>query len=411
MLLEVQGISVRLGSAEVLKDVTFRLEKAEMLALLGPNGSGKSTLLKTIFGALKPKIGAVYLDGKRIAEMRIEDVAKIIGYLPQESLVTNLRVIDVVLLGRTPYLNGLKNPSLEDLKIAKKALRSVKLEGFEHRIFSQLSGGEKQKVLLARTLAQEAKILLLDEPTSYLDISSQIDIMRILKDKLSDGCSAIVAMHDINLASSFCDRILMIKDGRVVYAGNPREVITPGSIKEVFGAEVMVKKHAGKLFVIPELPKNARKGKWVHVICGGGSGESIIYMLDAEGYGVSAGVLNALDSDWEAATKVGRVIGEAPFSPVSKEAYEENLRMVEQSDAVVLANVCIGSGNLLNLHTALKAAKLNKLFVINKLPFAERNFCGKEAEEVYRGIIELVPESRILKNEKELLEDLNEVLD
>jgi iron complex transport system ATP-binding protein len=134
MLLEVHGVRVRLGSSEILEDVTLKVRKAEMIALLGPNGSGKSTLLKTIFGILKPESGVVYLDGKAIAKMGAKDVAKLVGYLPQEGSVTNLSVIDVVLLGRTPYI-GVK-PSTKDVDMAKRALENVGLKGFEHRIFS-----------------------------------------------------------------------------------------------------------------------------------------------------------------------------------------------------------------------------------------------------------------------------------
>ena len=410
MILEIKGIKVRLGSSEILRDVTFKIEDGEMTALLGPNGSGKSTLLKTIFGILKPEIGAVYLDGRKLADMSVEAIAKEIGYLPQETSEANLRVIDIVLLGRTPHMDGLKLPDESDRRIAKKALRMVGLDGFEDRSFTSLSGGEKQKVLLARVFAQNARILLLDEPTSHLDISGQIEIMEIVKKSVEGGRSALIAIHDINLAASFCNKILMIKNGMVVYAGTPEEVITPENIRDVFNADVDVKKHAGRIYLVPKVLKLSKKGKKIHILCGGGSGRDLIYLLDSHGYSVSAGVLNALDSDWEAVTEIGgNVVAEAPFSPIGEESFKENLRLIEESDAVILANMAVGRGNFLNLKAALEAAKLGKLLILESTPFSKRNFYGETAEKLYHQIVELSNE-KIFRNEKEILEVLDEIL-
>jgi len=249
LILKVSGVKVTLKSVEVLKDVSFEISEGDLIALLGPNGSGKSTLLRTIFGLLKPVSGAVYFDGKNIHSMQIVEVAKLLGYLPQEISATNLRVIDVVLLGRTPYIGML--PSNRDLEAARKALSMVGMRGYENRRFSELSGGEKQKVMLARIFCQQTKLLLLDEPTSHLDIKSQVEVMGIVKRIVDKGCAAIVAIHDINLASSFCNRILMVKNGKIVYAGNPAEVINSESIMDVFGVEVEVVQHRGRIFVVP----------------------------------------------------------------------------------------------------------------------------------------------------------------
>jgi iron complex transport system ATP-binding protein len=249
-MLRVEGVSVRLKSMEILKDVTFELREGDLIALLGPNGSGKSTILRTLFGLLKPVNGVVYLDGKTVHGMKIQDVAKILGYLPQENSETNLRVIDVVLLGRTPYV-GL-TPSNKDLKIALEALELVGLKDFENRYFSELSGGEKQKVMLARIFCQQTDFLLLDEPTSHLDIRSQVEVMNIVKRMVDEGKAAIIAIHDINLAASFCNRILMVKNGRIAYAGKSSEVINPESIRDVFGVEVDVVRYNGRALVVPK---------------------------------------------------------------------------------------------------------------------------------------------------------------
>ncbi len=410
MILDIRGLRVRLGSSEILKDVTFRIGEGEMVALLGPNGSGKSTLLRTIFGILSPETGVIYLDGKKISEMPVNEIAREMGYLPQETSEPDLKVIDVVLLGRTPYMEGLKLPDDSDIELARNALKKVGLEGFENRAFTSLSGGEKQKVFLARVFAQDARILLLDEPTSHLDISSQIDIMEIIRESVEDGRSALIAIHDINLSASFCNRIMMIKNGKVIYAGTPEDVITSENIRDVFRAEVDVKKHGGRIFLVPKIARSADKGKRVHVICGGGSGRDLIYLLDEMGYTVSAGVLNTLDSDWEAINEIGgEVVSEAPFSPISRESHEENLRFIDKSDLVVLSSIPVGKGNFPNLRAALESALQGKLVVIESNPFSERNFYGEKAEKIYSQIIKLC-EKRIVKDIKGLRVILNEIL-
>ncbi len=385
MKLKVEKLTVRLGSRDVLKDMTFEVREGEVVALLGPNGSGKSTMLRTIFGLLRPLKGVVMLDGREIE--RIEESARNLGYLPQETPETNLKVIDIVLLGRTPYMGTLKKPTAKDVEISLRALKEVGLEGFENRPFSELSGGEKQKVMLARVFAQQPRIMLLDEPTSHLDISAQIEIMEIVKRKVEEGCAAIIAIHDINLASSFSTRILMVKDGKIAYAGEPVEVITEESIRDVFGAEVSVKRYGKAVYIVPKLKATAG-GRRVHVICGGGSGGDIIHSLVELGYRISAGVLNVLDSDWELISEIGDVVDEAPFSQISDSAHRENLRMIEESDAVILANITVGWGNFKNLLAAKHAADLGKLIVVHDTPFEERNFAGKEAAKIYEQLLE-----------------------
>ncbi|MEM0203481.1 MAG: ABC transporter ATP-binding protein [Archaeoglobaceae archaeon] len=393
MILRVEGVSVKLGSAEVLKNVTFHAEKGELITILGPNGSGKTTLLRTIFGILKPLKGVVYLERDSL------------GYLPQETAETNLKAIEIVLLGRTRDFGTIKIPKKQDYEIAIKALEEVGIGHLANRIFSELSGGEKQKVLIARLLAQQPEILLLDEPTAHLDISAQIEIMSLLKE-LAKNKVVIVAMHDINLALSFANKVMMMKGGEIRYAGKPSEVVSEESIREVFGIEAIVKKH-GKIYVIPKT-KVAQNGKWVHVICGGGSGRALIEKLSEEGYRVSAGVVNVLDSDWEAIQEInGVAIDEAPFSEISEESFRRNLEAIANANAVVLANLAIGKGNFKNLLCALKSAEMGKLIVVNSTPFAERNFCGKEAERIYE---EILRKAIVVENEEGALDVIRKLL-
>jgi iron complex transport system ATP-binding protein len=267
------------------------------------------------------------------------------------------------------------------------AIREVGLENLVTRSFSELSGGEKQKVMLARIFAQKPKLMLLDEPTAHLDITAQIEIMDIIRKKVESGASAIVAIHDINLASSFATQILMVKDGEIAYAGRAEEVITEESIMDVFGAEVSVRRHGRGVYIVPKF-KVSTGDKRVHVICGGGSGRSILYALSDAGYKVSAGVINALDSDWEVISEIGEVVDEAPFSQISDSAHEANIRMIDMADVVVLSNLNIGKGNFKNLLAAKYACNRGKLVVVHETDFKQRNFAGSEAERIYSEILE-----------------------
>ncbi|AKG91554.1 ABC-type cobalamin/Fe3+-siderophores transport system component [Geoglobus ahangari] len=251
MALEVRDVGVVLGSRRVLESVALSLRKRELVVLLGPNGSGKSTLMKAIYGILRPVRGAIYVDGRAVHSMDRKEVARHLGYLPQESESASLRVIDVVLFGRIPHVQF--SPSSKDYEKAIHALRMVGMEGYAQRNFSELSGGEKQKVLLARIFCQETDYLLLDEPTSHLDIRSQVEVMRVVRKLVDSGKGALVAMHDVNLAAMFADRVVMVKNGRIVVQGGVREVITPENIMEVYGIDVEVVRYNGSVVVVPKV--------------------------------------------------------------------------------------------------------------------------------------------------------------
>ncbi len=249
MKIRVEDVEIELGGRKILDGIEFEIRRGEFVTLLGPNGSGKSTILRTIFGILKPSRGAVYLNGSEINRMGIENSARVMGYLPQEHSETNLSVLDVTLLGRTPYINI--NPGKSDYEMARNALKLVGMEKFSNRKFSELSGGERQKVMLARIFCQETDFMLLDEPTAHLDIRSQIEILEIIRRMVESGKAAIVAMHDINLALSFSDRVLMVKNGKIIHAGKPDDIIRPETILNVFGVRAEIVKENGRLVVVP----------------------------------------------------------------------------------------------------------------------------------------------------------------
>jgi len=250
--LRVKDIEFNYSSAHILKDVTMELAESEMLGIVGPNGAGKSTLIRCIDRILKPKQGTIHLNGEEIRDMRMIDVARRIGYVPQTSDRTfPTTVFDTVLMGRRPHLEW--RSSDMDLEKVSEVMRLMEIEDLGMRDFNELSGGQQQKVLIARALAQEADTLLLDEPTSNLDIQHQLEVMEIIKNLVATkNVSAIMAVHDLNLASRYTDRVIIMKEGRIVDAGDPALVLNTDNIRSVYNVEAEVIGRDGERpYIIP----------------------------------------------------------------------------------------------------------------------------------------------------------------
>lgn len=251
MKLELAGIQFSYGSSDILRNVCLNVENGEILSLVGPNGSGKTTILKCINRILKPKRGEILLEGRNIDTMKSKELARTFGYVPQSSPASfPLTVFDMVLLGRKPYIGWKIGKS--DREAVFKIIKQMGLDEMAFRTFNELSGGEKQRVLVARAFAQEPQVLLFDEPTSNLDLRYQFEILDIVAGMVKrGGLSAVMAMHDLNLASRFSDKIVMLKSGTIFAAGRCPEVISTGNIREVYGIEVAVCIDSGKLHVVP----------------------------------------------------------------------------------------------------------------------------------------------------------------
>ncbi|NNG66464.1 ABC transporter ATP-binding protein [Caldanaerobacter subterraneus] len=255
MEITVRGLKFRYDRArEVLENVSFSIERGEVAAIIGPNGAGKSTLLKCMAKILVPQEGAVYLDGQDIAEKSLKELAKLTGYVPQEGReIFPFSVMETVLMGRRPYLNFA--PSEKDIEVVAKVMSFMEIEELAERSIKELSGGERQKVFIARALAQEPQIFLFDEPTSNLDIRHQLEVFGIIRKIVKEeGKTVVVVVHDLNLAARFADKIIMLKGGKVYAVGRPEEVLTQENIKEVYGVSSSVVKTEFGFFVIPVEP-------------------------------------------------------------------------------------------------------------------------------------------------------------
>ena len=251
MKLKVKDVEFSYSSTPILKDVCMELAPSEIVGIVGPNGVGKSTLIRCIDRILAPQKGSILLDGQDMKEMDMMKVARHIGYVPQTSTsVFPATVFDMVLLGRRPHLGW--RSSEKDQEKVSEILELLEIKEFAMRDFGELSGGQQQKVLIARAFAQEPDVLLFDEPTSNLDIRHQLDVMEIIKRLvMGNEISAIMAVHDLNLASRYVDRVIMMNGGSIFSAGDPASVLSPKNIAFVYGVEVKVSNHDGKPYIIP----------------------------------------------------------------------------------------------------------------------------------------------------------------
>jgi len=241
-MIEVKSISFRYHDDWVLRDLSFRIETGEFIGVIGPNGSGKTTLLKILYRLLSPQSGEILLDGISLKKMTRTGIARKIAVVAQETqLLFPFRVMEVVLTGRSPYLGHLMFESQRDIEIAKKAMAATEVLSLSERPMDELSGGERKRVFIARALAQEPDIILLDEPTASLDIHHQIDFLDlILNLNREKQLTIVMASHDMNLSSEFSDRLILLKEGRICKIGPSREVITRENIENVYGCRVWV---------------------------------------------------------------------------------------------------------------------------------------------------------------------------
>lgn len=250
MSLQIKNMCFSYADREVVQDISFEIEPGECMAILGVNGVGKSTLLKCINRIIKPKSGKVYIDGEDTASMDNSALARHIGYVAQSCEFAEGTVFDSVLLGRKPFIKW--DVTAKDLEIVQNVLNMLSLENYADRNVNRMSGGEKQKVSIARALAQETPVLLFDEPTSNLDVKNQLEVLDIIKRIAAEKkLATVVTMHDLNLALRFADRFLMVRDGKVFACGDS-SVVTEESIYQVFGVKSHVMDYEGYKIFIPQ---------------------------------------------------------------------------------------------------------------------------------------------------------------
>ena len=243
--LAARAVSVRLAGAPVLRSVTFAAHAGRVTALIGPNGAGKSTLLRVMAGVLRPDAGSVWIGPAELTALPAQERARRIAYLPQHEAAHPFTALETVLMGRYPHLSRFALEGAKDRRIARAAMARTETGRFERRQLDHVSGGERQRVLLARSLAQRARALLLDEPVAGVDLRHRLAIMEALRADAAAGAAVLVALHDVALAGRYCDRLGLLANGTLVAEGAPADVLTPQRFRDVFGVEAVVERDPG----------------------------------------------------------------------------------------------------------------------------------------------------------------------
>jgi iron complex transport system ATP-binding protein len=250
-MIEIKDLSFSYNQREVLSNIDIRIEDGEIVSIIGPNGSGKTTLLRCINKVLRVKKGKILIRGQSLEHFSLRRLSTLLGYVPQrETSSFPFTVFEIVLMGRRPYINwGLTE---YDIEVVNETLGMLDLDGFSNRFFDELSGGERQRVLIARAFAQEPRVLLLDEPTTSLDLKHQLEVFDLIKEiGKKKGVSIIYAIHDLYLAAKFSERVIMLKNGRIFVDGVPEDVITTENIRKVYGVEAYTDSNGGSFHIVP----------------------------------------------------------------------------------------------------------------------------------------------------------------
>lgn len=257
MQIETRELGMVLGGSQILKQVQIKISDGEFVGVIGPNGSGKSTLLKCIYRVLNQTSGTILLNGRDLHSYHVKESAREMAVVAQHNYYNfDFSVLDVVMMGRAPHKRALERDNQKDFAIVNEALQTVGMAAFKERSFSTLSGGEQQRVLLARALAQKTKCLILDEPTNHLDIKYQLQLMDIVS---SLDLTVISAVHDLNIAAMYCDKVFVVKNGAIIAYGDPYEILTKEFIKDVYEVDAeLYRDQSGQLHILYE-PKQSRR--------------------------------------------------------------------------------------------------------------------------------------------------------
>lgn len=407
MKIAVQNLSFAYGEHKVLADASFSVEDGAFLGIIGPNGSGKTTLLKLLSRVLRPKAGRVELDQRPLDKYSQKELAKIMAVVVQDTTAGYLFTVEeIVLMGRMPFLGRFQAESLQDYAIVRKALELTGCLELRRRKVADLSGGERQRVMIARALAQQPKVLLLDEPTAHLDIGYQQEILDLVKWLcLTERLTVIAVLHDLNLAAYYCNELLLLEQGIIAASGSPAQVLTAENIARVYKTAVLVSPHpllgTPMVSILPGGRRRApeEKKRRIHLLAGGGSAGELMRDLQQAGYELTVGVLNVGDSDWEAARSLDLpLVAEAPFSAITAERHAQNLCLIREASTVVLAEIPIGHGNLLNLRAVLAALEAGKaVYLLEENSCKQRDFTQGEGKAL---LAEIKQSGAVVINEK-----------
>jgi len=339
----LNDLSVGYNGKALIHDINFDIEKGEIVTLIGPNGAGKSTILKTITRQLAKIVGTVTFDNREIQKFSYKELATRMAVVLTERLHPELMTCyDVVAMGRHPYTSRLGLLGDEDREIVVSAMKAVRIEDLLDRDFNSISDGQKQRVLLARAIAQEPEVIVLDEPTSFLDIRYKLELLAILREMAAKGITVIMSLHEIDLAMKISDRLICVKGDQIYRSGTPEEILRDEDIRELYEID---NGSFDSLFGSTELPGVMGEPN-VLILSAGGSGIPVYRKLLRENVPFAAGILYENDIDYAVAKHLAAaIVTEKPFCPISDEAFEKAMALAESCERVIVTDFPIGSGN------------------------------------------------------------------
>ena len=386
--------SVGYRGRAVVEQASLEVLGGEVVGLVGPNGAGKSTLLRAVTSDAELLSGSIEVAGHSIASLDARRRAQLVGVVPQSlAPAPGFTAREVVLMGRHAHLPRFGQPGPSDERLADEVMELTDTARLAHTFAEELSGGDLQRVALAQALAQQPSVLLLDEPTSHLDLNHRLQVLDLVRVLASSGLAVLVVFHDLDLAARYADRIAVVAAGRVGAADTPERVLTAETVREVFAVRAVVGIDAvtGAVSVVPVLRDEAvalaGRGR-VFVVGGSGAAAPLLRRLVLAGWEVSAGALNTGDADETVATALRVEFPElAPFAPMDEAAASEAARLALAADAVVITDVPFGHGNLANLRAAVEAVEsgVAGVFVGG---IEGRDFTEGEAESLWRRALE-----------------------
>ena len=354
---EINDLTFKYDDSIILDKLDFSIRNGSFITIIGPNGSGKSTLLKLMASNLSPDAGLVKLWNKNLVGYSSKDLALNMAVVPQETQIHyDFTVYDIVLMGRHPHINRFAKETEKDLESVRNAMLRTNTWHLKDRSINEISGGERQRVIIAKALAQEPRVILLDEPTSSLDIHHQMEVLALLKELNEEtGVTIVIVLHDINLAARFSREVILLHLGRLVTIGKTEEVLTVENLQKAYDMEMIIERnpYTGCLNMIPLSVRKCQQKKKdirIHVICGGGTGNGLLQTLYEEGYHLSIGVINIGDSDWELGGFLSITMAEeTPFSEIKDSSLEKAEELASKADIIIMTRVPIGWGNIKNL--------------------------------------------------------------
>ncbi|QCC60706.1 heme ABC transporter ATP-binding protein [Natrinema thermotolerans] len=401
--ISITDCSLSFGDLAVLENVSLTIEPGEFVGFVGPNGAGKTTLLRLISGALAPDSGSIAIDGTDVHGLSSRASSRLVSVVPQDTTLSfSFPVRDVVEMGRHPHRSRFSSATPEDRAAVERALERTRTAELADRPIDEVSGGQRQRVVLARAIAQETPVMLLDEPTASLDVNHQVETLELVRELVEGGRTVVAAIHDLELAARYCDRLVLLADGRVAADGPPSSVLTREALADSFDANAVVTPSpVTGTETVTAFAADREAGPLpdrVHVLGTGTAAAGVIARLEAAGVGVSVGPVSSGDAAAETARSLGvETVETEPFARPSNAELESVESLIRAAGATVLADFVVGAGTQSLLDPL---DETDSLVLVETRPFADRNFAGGEARERYERYRERgleVPGSRVLE--------------